>query len=88
MDNQHRRIKGYRELSEDEIALMNDIKGLGETLGQLVDGMRDGKSSTRCAARHRGWRTSQLSIQGSDWQPQLNACLERVPEFAAGRSGK
>ena len=26
MDNQHRRIKGYRELTEDEIALMNQIK--------------------------------------------------------------
>ena len=40
MDNQHRRIKGYRELSEDEIALMNDIKELGEVLGKLVSRLR------------------------------------------------
>lgn len=26
MDNQHRKINGYRELSQDEIDLMNEIK--------------------------------------------------------------
>lgn len=29
MDNQHRKILGYRELNEQEIALMNKIKELG-----------------------------------------------------------
>ena len=38
--NQHRRIKGYRELTEDEIALMNDIKETGETLEALVSRSR------------------------------------------------
>lgn len=28
MDNQHRKIKGYRDLSQDEIDLMNEIKEL------------------------------------------------------------
>lgn len=36
MDNQHRKIKGYRELSQDEIDLMNEIKGMGESLECLV----------------------------------------------------
>lgn len=36
MDNQHRRIKGYRELSESEIALMNEVKEKGAELGVLV----------------------------------------------------
>ena len=40
MDNQHRHIKDYRELSEAEIALMNDIKRLGEVLGELVSRLR------------------------------------------------
>ena len=40
MDNQHRHIKGYRELSEAEIALMNEIKRLGEVLGELVSRLR------------------------------------------------
>ncbi len=36
MDNQHRIIKGYRELNADEIALMNEIKAKGEELRALV----------------------------------------------------
>jgi hypothetical protein len=40
MDNQHRKITGYRELSEDEIAGMNAIKAIGVTLGELVALMR------------------------------------------------
>jgi len=36
MDNQHRQIKGYRELSAEEIALMNEIKTKGAELGELV----------------------------------------------------
>lgn len=37
VENQHREIKGYRELNEDEIALMNQIKEKGAELGQLVE---------------------------------------------------
>jgi hypothetical protein len=37
MENQHRQIKGYRELSAEEIALMNEIKSKGAELGSLVD---------------------------------------------------
>lgn len=37
MDNQHRHIKGYRDLSPKEIELMNKIKSAGEQLGDLVD---------------------------------------------------
>lgn len=40
MDNQHREIKGYRELSEHEIAVMNLVKGHGEALGELVEKLR------------------------------------------------
>ncbi len=36
MDNQHRQIKGYRELSQAEIDLMNKIKTKGAELGELV----------------------------------------------------
>jgi hypothetical protein len=37
MENQHRKIKGYRELSEVEIQLMNEIKQKGEELRDLVN---------------------------------------------------
>lgn len=36
MENQHRKIKGYRELSKEEIDLMNRIKEHGETTAGLL----------------------------------------------------
>lgn len=36
MENQHRKIKGYRELNEEEINTMNEVKELGVTLGDLI----------------------------------------------------
>lgn len=36
MENQHRLIKGYRDLTQDEISLMNEIKEQGKQLGDLV----------------------------------------------------
>lgn len=37
MDNQHKHIKGYRDLTQEEINLMNEVKSKGEELGLLVD---------------------------------------------------
>ncbi len=36
MENQHRQIKGYRELSAEEIAMMNEVKDLGLQLQAVV----------------------------------------------------
>lgn len=36
MDNQHKKIKGYRDLSQAEIDLMNEIKAKGEELRALI----------------------------------------------------
>lgn len=36
MDNQHRKIVGYRELTQEEIDLMNRIKSMGIELDKLV----------------------------------------------------
>ena len=40
MENQHKLIKGYRDLSEFEIASMNDAKNIGIELGTLIDKLR------------------------------------------------
>ena len=32
MENQHRKITGYRELSQEEIDLMNEVKALGAAI--------------------------------------------------------
>ncbi len=37
MENQHREIKGYRELDEDEIQVINEIKSLGVEIETLVN---------------------------------------------------
>ena len=37
MDNQHRKIRGYRDLSQAEIDLMNEIKEEGFRLEELVE---------------------------------------------------
>ncbi len=36
MDNQHKLIKGYRDLSEVEIQLMNEVKNLGQKCEDLI----------------------------------------------------
>lgn len=35
MENQHRHITGYRELSAEDIALMNEVKQLGAAFAEL-----------------------------------------------------
>ncbi len=40
MDNQHQHIKGYRDLSPEEIALMNEGKALAEKCGAYVAKLR------------------------------------------------
>lgn len=40
MDNQHRKIAGYRELNQFEIDAMNEIKAKGAELGDLVAKLR------------------------------------------------
>ena len=40
MDNQHKLIKGYRDLSVEEIALMNEGKALAEQCGEWIKKLR------------------------------------------------
>ena len=43
MDNQHRKIKGYRELNQEEIDTMNEVKAMGVKLGELVEKLENNK---------------------------------------------
>ena len=73
MENQHRKIKGYRELSQEEIDLINEIKTKGAELGELV-----GKLRTAAGLDQR-W----ISIGATDLQTGLMALTRGVaqPEF-------
>lgn len=73
MDNQHRKIKGYRELSQEEIDLMNEIKEAGAGLGNLIEKLEvSGKLDGR-------W----LAIARTDLQKGFMALTRAVakPEF-------
>ena len=74
MDNQHCKIKGYRELSQAEIDIMNEIKQKGVELGALVDKLRGPGVNT-----DQRW----VSIGATDLQEGLMALTRSVakPEF-------
>lgn len=40
MENQHRQITGYRELTAGEVDEMNKIKELGNKCGELIEYMK------------------------------------------------
>lgn len=44
VDNQHRKISGYRDLSEAELGTINGIKEIGQTIGDLFELMHDADS--------------------------------------------
>ena len=51
MENQHRQIKGYRELSQDEIDAMNAVKLLGVEIGNQISALQvDGNIDQRWVA--------------------------------------
>ena len=75
MDNQHQKIKGYRDLTQQEIDLMNDIKAKGEELGALLD-----KLST-----HVEMQRSEAIRAGSGKPGDINGELQRIDRAQPGR---
>ena len=45
MKDQHKKIKGYRDLSQEEIDLMNEAKALAEQCGALIEKLRSVKTN-------------------------------------------
>lgn len=76
MENQHRQIKGYRELNEVEIALMNKIKAKGAELAELVKDLGESEGETKADPR---W----LAIGKTHLQEGLMALTRSIakPEF-------
>ena len=70
MENQHRQIKGYRELSQVEIDLMNEIKTKGAELGELVNKLRNTE----------GLDQRWVSIGATDFQTGLMALTRSVAQ--------
>ena len=76
MDNQHRKITGYRELNEVEIELMNKIKMKGAELESLIRDLGESEGETRADPR---W----LAIGKTHLQEGLMALTRSIakPEF-------
>jgi hypothetical protein len=72
MENQHRLIKGYRDLTQEEIALINECKAAGEKVRELTDKLR-------AADLDQHW----ISIGVTDLQKGFMALVRGIakPEF-------
>lgn len=86
MENQHRKIKGYRELNEEEIALINEVKEMGQELDCLiakVTMVNAGLSETGDAAPYKGDASRWVAIAKTDFQTGLMALTRAVakPDF-------
>lgn len=74
MENQHRKITGYRELDQRDIDLMNEIKARGEELEVLIAKLRgdqigiasgncSGEVMAACGAAHRWISIGETHLQ-------------------------
>lgn len=59
MDNQHREIKGYRELDEEELSLINEIKEHGEKTKRLLDDLYQYRLKQHKSGKHDPYDTIQ-----------------------------
>ena len=73
MENQHRQIKGYRELTQNEIDLMNRIKAKGAELGHLVAELRatDGLDQRWVSIGATDLQTGLMALTRAVAQPTL-----------------
>lgn len=76
MDNQHRLIKGYRELSQAEIDLMNEIKQKGVELQELLEKVHDYNDSVDLPDGCESHRWT--AIAKTDFQTGLMALTRAV----------
>ena len=74
MDNQHKHIKGYRDLTEEEIALMNKIKEKEAEVGELVGELQGFHSDTDGHAIDARW----VHIGQTDLQKGFMALVRAV----------
>lgn len=65
MENQHRLIPGYRELSAEEIALMKEVKQHAETTGSLLSKLSalPALEGTDQGERRRWWSVARTDLQ-------------------------
>lgn len=85
MENQHRKIKGYRELSQQEIDLMNRIKAKGAELLAL-----QAELSAHLSAQHLAKETASVDaeLRGVHDRQALQQKLTDIQNGHAERSAE
>lgn len=63
MENQHRHIKGYRDLTEADIALINECKQKGAELAALIDRIEGGSVVSEGGPDRRAPNLARTNIQ-------------------------
>lgn len=76
MENQHKHIKGYRDLTAEEIDAINRAKELAEQVGKFVSEMRGLNSDTANHAVDMRW----LSIAQTDLQKGFMALVRSIAQ--------
>ncbi|USN16370.1 hypothetical protein PLUTO_00540 [Luteibacter phage vB_LflM-Pluto] len=71
MENQHRKITGYRELSQEDIDLINDVKAKGAEFIALIT-----KADSIGAMRYNEMVATELA--SGEQNAELTAELERI----------
>lgn len=76
MDNQHKHIKGYRDLTQEEINLMNEAKELAERVGELVAKLSASDAVPTEAGIDQRW----LAIAKTDLQKGFMSLIRSIAQ--------
>jgi len=68
VDNQHKKIRGYRDLTEDEIRMMNEVKAIEREVLDLIDTMQ----------RQHGIDQRWVAIAHTDLQKGFMAAVRAI----------
>ena len=72
MDNQHRQISGYRDLTQVEIDLINQIKNMGESIHGMVEAIDsiDGADKRWVAIAATDFQTGLMALTRAIARPE------------------
>lgn len=82
MDNQHQKITGYRDLSQEEIDLMNEGKALAEQCGAYIAKLKSFHDSDGGCAIGSSLHLDQrwISIGATDLQRGFMAVIRGIAQ--------
>lgn len=80
MENQHRKITGYRDLSQNEINLMNKIKALGPMIEEVQKEIEDHVAKQRIDCYNQIDNNQQDKDETANGKEELQRLEDATPE--------